>query len=157
MTRKLEEAMDGLFSILANKEPGVRCVDLGDSALDAVEAMCKHHVGALIVTDEGSPVGIVSERDVLTRVVLAHRDPEMTSIAMVMTPELLCVGPETDPHEAMAIMTQRRVRHLPIVQDGHLVGIVSIGDLVHWASMQRDQELRMLRAYVTGVDERLTT
>jgi len=149
--------MDGLFPILANKEKGVRCVDLGASTLEAVEAMCNHHVGALIVTDEGSPVGIVSERDILTRVVLARRDPSMTSIAMVMTPELLCVGPETDPHEAMAVMTRRRVRHLPVIDNGHLIGVVSMGDLIHWASMQRDQELRMLRAYVTGVDERYAT
>jgi CBS domain-containing protein len=146
--------MEGLQPILANKDKGVRCVDLGDSALDAVEAMCAHRIGALIVTDEGSPVGIVSERDILTRVVLARRDPAMTSVAMVMTPELMCVGPETDPLEAMAVMTRRRVRHLPVLEGGHLIGIVSIGDLVHWASTQRDHELRVLRAYVSGVDDR---
>ncbi len=146
--------MEGLQPILANKERGVRCIDVGDTVLDAVEAMCAHHVGALIVIDDGAPVGIVSERDVLIRVVLARRDPASTPVETVMTPELECVEQDTDPHEAMAIMTRRRVRHLPVIDDGHLVGVVSIGDLIHWASMQRDQELRMLRAYVSGVDER---
>lgn len=149
--------MDGLRPILQNKDPVVRCVELGASALDAVDSMCRHHVGALIVTDGTSPVGIVSERDILTRVVLARRDPAATSIAMVMTPELLCVGPDTEPHDAMSVMTRRRVRHLPVVQDGHVMGIISIGDLIHWATAQRERELRMLRAYVTGVDESLST
>jgi len=117
--------------------------------LHAVETMCERHVGALMVCEGDRPIGIVSERDVLNRLILRGRDPRSTTVAAMMTCEVVVVEPSTSLHEAMAIMTERRCRHLPVVREGCIVGIVSIGDIVRHLSMEQAFEIRMLTDYVS--------
>jgi CBS domain-containing protein len=142
--------MATLRPILETKGTAIHTARPADTILAAVEEMCRHHVGALLVMDEGVALGILSERDLLTRVLLERRDPTATRAADVMTTDLLCVDLDSSPNEAMRIMTERRCRHLPVVRDGKVVGLVSIGDLVRWASRNQEYEIRMLEDYVAG-------
>lgn len=144
--------MSALRTILDEKRSHeVHYVGPDATVRDAVAKMCQHHIGALLVEDQGAPIGIVSERDIMVRLVLEHRDPASTRVAEVMTKDVLCIGPDQEPEEVMSIMTQRHVRHLPVVEGRLVIGLVSIGDLVRWASKNQEFEIRVLRDYVCGV------
>jgi signal-transduction protein with cAMP-binding, CBS, and nucleotidyltransferase domain len=113
--------------------------------------MNARRVGALLVVDaSGRMCGIFTERDVLTRVLDAGRDPQTTTVAQVMTPSPMTVSPETRVADAMELITSRRVRHLPVVDDDRLVGMISIGDLLRWVSVCQEEELRAFQEYVAG-------
>ncbi|AUX48670.1 inosine-5-monophosphate dehydrogenase [Sorangium cellulosum] len=143
--------MDSVGEVLNNKGRTVYTISPESTVFEAVQWMCARHVGALLVSIDGSPSGIISERDVMTRVILARRDPAKTLVADVMTREVVCVEPGTPARQAMAVMTERRCRHLPVVEDGRVIGMISIGDLVHWASHEQEAEIKMLTEYVQGV------
>jgi CBS domain-containing protein len=112
--------------------------------------MCRAHVGALLVMRDQTIVGIFSERDLMTRVVLARRDPALTRVGDVMTHDVICVRGDLSPHEAMDLVTTRRVRHLPVVDGRRPIGVVSIGDLVRWTLRDREHAIEQLQDYVTG-------
>jgi CBS domain-containing protein len=95
-------------------------------------------------------VGIFSERDLMTRVVLAPRDPALTRVGDVMTRDVFCVRSDVSRHDAMDLITTRRVRHLPVVDGRRLIGVVSIGDLVRWTLREREHAIEQLQDYVTG-------
>jgi CBS domain-containing protein len=107
-------------------------------------------IGGLLVMDGRRPVGIFTERDVLRRVVDDDRDPAQTKVLEVMTRQLLTVTPETRVEEAMAMMTDRRCRHLPVLAGDEVIGLVSIGDLMRWITMHQEDEIRHMTAYITG-------
>ncbi len=143
--------MDTIFEILADKGDRVFSLKPGASVLDAVDTMCHWHVGAILVCDDyGRPLGMFSERDLMERVVMRRLDPLATNVEQVMSRELACVDGDTTAHEAMAIMTQRRCRHLPVIDDGRVIGMVSIGDLVRSASRHQEYEIRLLHEYITA-------
>ena len=142
--------MDTIAQILKDKGTDIFSAKPTDTVVTAVGRMCEGRVGALLVCKDELPVGVFTERDLMTRVILAERDPVTTNMADVMTAEVVCVGPETSASEAMAIMTERRCRHLPVVEDERLVGLVSIGDLVRWASRNQEFHIRMLTDYIHG-------
>lgn len=117
---------------------------------EAVSLLVDHDIGALVVVEEGEVEGIISERDALR---LAARDPEgwpETRVSQVMTEELLVAVEDDDLHYVREIMTENRVRHLPIVEDGDLRGIVSIGDVVNASRRDVKAENRYLRRYIRG-------
>jgi CBS domain-containing protein len=144
--------MSALRMILEGKaERTVHYVGPNATVRDAVAKMCQKHVGALLVEENEQPIGIVSERDIMVRLVLEHRDPATTRVSVIMTKDVFCIGPDEEPERVMALMTQRRVRHLPVVEGRRVVGLVSIGDLVRWVSRNQDFEIRALRDYVCGV------
>jgi CBS domain-containing protein len=120
------------------------------TVVEAVDQMCAAHVGALLVVRGDTLVGVFSERDLMTRVVLDQRDPATTHIGEVMTPGAVSVPLDTSAHDAMALMTSRRVRHLPVTDGRRIAGVVSIGDLVRWAVTDRDRLISELQEYVTG-------
>jgi CBS domain-containing protein len=142
--------METLQSILEDKGRELHVIGPEDSALEAVAAMCRAHVGALLVMRDQTLVGIFSERDLMIRVVLARRDPARTPVGEVMTSNVVCLGPDMLPHDAMMLMTIRRVRHLPVVEGRRVLGIVSIGDLVRWTIRDREHAIDQLQEYVTG-------
>ncbi len=142
--------MDPLQTILESKDRAVYSLESGSTVYEAVETMCEKKIGAVLVTHGGVPIGILSERDVLTRVLLQHRDPTEITVGTAMTREVVCVELDTRPDEILEIMTRRRLRHIPVLNEGHVVGMVSIGDLVHWTLQTRDNEIRELREYVGG-------
>lgn len=143
--------METVADIVADKGDRVYSVKPGTTVIDAVDVMCKRHVGAILVSDDyARPIGVFSERDLMARVVLRRLDPLTTLVDEVMTRELACVDLDTTATEAMAIMTQRRCRHLPVMNDGHVVAMISIGDLVRDASRHQEYEIRLLHEYITA-------
>jgi CBS domain-containing protein len=142
--------METLRPIVEAKGTTIHAASPGETVLAAVDEMCRHHVGALLVMNDGVAVGILSERDMLTRVLLQRRDPAGMKVSDVMTSELVCVELDTSPTEAMRIMTERRCRHLPVVCDGKVIALISIGDLVRWTSRNQEYEIRLLHEFVEG-------
>ncbi len=141
---------DTLAAVLAHKGSAVFSVDPKDTVLDAVRKMNCEHVGALLVCIEGRMVGMFTERDVLCRVLDVGRDPNTTEVAAVMTPEVVTVRSTTGVTDAMAIITERRCRHLPVIDDDNLMGVVSIGDLTRWVSRSQEGHINDLMNYITG-------
>ena len=141
--------MESLGEILREKGHTVHTTLPTATVLEAVEGMGDKHVGALLVCEAGKPVGILSERDIMTRVMLERRDPATTVVKDVMTRDVICGESETSGEEAMAIMTDKRVRHLPVVRDGLIEGMISIGDLVRCAARDYEFEVRMMVDYVS--------
>jgi CBS domain-containing protein len=125
-------------------------LDAGASVFEAVQQMVEANVGSLLVTDGGEIAGIVTERDYLRRVTLEGRTDKDTPVGEIMTSPLIVVTPGTSIDECMAVMTDRRIRHLPVVDGGEVVGVVSIGDLVKFRSKQQSFEIQYLTDYVSG-------
>jgi len=142
--------MRSLESILDTKGRNVHVVSATDSAFRAVEVMCQAHVGAVLVIEGEALAGIFSRRDLMTRVVLAMRDPMETQVREVMTRNAVCASLDTTVHDAMTLMTERRIRHVPVVERSRIVGVVSIGDLVSSIVVEREIEIEQLHDYVTG-------
>jgi CBS domain-containing protein len=137
-------------AILDEKGHAVHSVKPTESVLRAVEEMSERHLGAILVCEADRTLGILSERDVMTRVILRKKDPAATKIDEVMTRDVVVIEPTTTTNEAMAIMTEKRCRHLPVVEKGKIVGVISIGDLVRHVSKEQEFEIRMLTDYVSG-------
>jgi CBS domain-containing protein len=139
-----------LAEILEEKGSDVLEIDADASVLEAVQLMVEKNVGSLLVTEGGEITGIVTERDYLRRVTLEGRTDAETRIGEIMSSPLVVVTPETSVDESMAVMTDRRIRHLPVVEDGRVVGLVSIGDLVKYKSKQQTFEIQYLTNYITA-------
>ena len=120
------------------------------SVIDAVNVMNDHHVGSVLVMEAGSPVGIFSERDVLVRVVAAHRDPRQTLVRDVMTTRLHTASSDDSLLDVMRLMTERRCRHVPVMDGERLLGLVSIGDITKAIQHNLRQEVRDLSTYIGG-------
>lgn len=138
---------DDIAAVLGGKDRTVHQVGPDDSVLEAVRQMNSASVGSLVVVDHDELLGIFTERDVLVRLVEQRRDPATTAVREVMTDDPLCVGPDTSVEDTMILMTENHCRHVPVVDDGDLRGLVSIGDLIRWTVRDRDVRLdRLLRA-----------
>jgi CBS domain-containing protein len=135
--------------LLEGKGTDVLRIDADATVFDAIRRMVDSNVGALLVTERGKVAGIVTERDYLRRVTLEGRTAEETLVREIMTSPLVYVTPETSVEECMAVMTERRIRHLPVFADGRdLVGIVSIGDVVKFKSAEQDFQIKFLTEYI---------
>jgi len=123
------------------------------NVFDAASRMNDHQIGSLIVTGrDGGVIGMFTERDVLKRVVAAGRDPRETSVASVMTSEVVVCDPETRVEELRATMRARRIRHIPVVaRDGTLMGMISIGDLNAHEAQEMEQTIHYLERYMTAM------
>lgn len=141
--------MDRVERLLAEKGREVVTVAPEATVHDAVKTMTERHIGALVVEREGVPVGMFTERDVLTKIVLACRDPRQCKVEEVMSTDVVFVTPETPIREAMAIMTTRRHRHLPVMEGKNLAGLVSIGDCTRWVSRDQDFTIKHLIHYIS--------
>lgn len=121
------------------------------AVIEAVAAMEKNRVGAVAVIEQGLLIGIFTERDVMLRVVLARRNPETTTISEVMTAAVQTVPPDTSPIEALAIMVEKHIRHLPITdKDGRILGMLSIRNLLQRRVEDLSHELEAVDAYLTA-------
>jgi CBS domain-containing protein len=136
--------------ILGDKGRDVLKIDAEASALDAVRQMVGANIGSLLVTDGDEVTGIVTERDYLRRVAEEGPSDEDVTVREIMSSPLIVVSPETEIDECMAVMTDRRIRHLPVVEGGEVVGVVSIGDVVKFKSKQQSFEIRYLTDYITS-------
>ena len=141
--------MSDVAKVLEGKGSEVLEIDADATVFEAIKRMVGANVGALLVTDGGRVVGIVTERDYLRRVTLEGRTEEETLVREIMTSPLVYVTPETSVEECMAVMTERRIRHLPVFTESRdLVGIVSIGDVVKFKSAEQDFQIKFLTEYI---------
>ncbi len=139
---QLAEILEGKGEVLAIA---------GDaSVFEAIKRMVEANVGALLVTDDGEIAGIVTERDYLRRVTLEGRTDKDTAIREIMSSPLIVATPEMTIDECMSLMTDRRIRHVPVVEGGKVVGIVSIGDVVKFKSTQQSYEIQYLHEYISA-------
>jgi CBS domain-containing protein len=141
--------VNGLAEILQEKGRDVLEISVDASVLEAVQEMVENNVGALLVKDAGEVVGIVTERDYLRRVTLEGRT-EQAPVSEIMSSPLVIATLETTIDECMALMTDRRIRHVPVVDEGKVVGLVSIGDLVKFKSKLQTFEIQFLNDYITA-------
>jgi CBS domain-containing protein len=142
--------MNEVSEILGDKGHDVLRIDADASVLEAVKRMVEANIGSLLVTKGGEIAGIVTERDYLRRVALEGPTDEAVTVEEIMSSPLVVVTPETAIDECMALMTDRRIRHVPVVDGGEVVGIVSIGDLVKFKSKQQSFEIKYLTEYITS-------
>lgn len=129
------------------------CADLNESVLDVAKAMVERNIGAVPVLDDGVLVGILSERDLMKRIVAEGRDPAKTRVSQIMTKEPRTVGPREDLETCMMLMSQHGFRHLPICDGNKLVGMVSLRDIMLHGLSEKDHEVRMMRAYIHSTPE----
>ncbi len=144
---RLSDAVD---LILKQKGHDIWSVSPDQSVYEAIEKMADKGVGALLVISDGALVGIVSERDYARKVILKGRSSKETPVKDIMTSPVVYVNQRNTLDECMSIMTKHRIRHLPIMEDEHVLGIVSIGDLVKWIISEQEVTIRQLEHYITG-------
>jgi CBS domain-containing protein len=142
--------MRTIRQILEQKGYEVLTIDPGASVYSAIEIMADNGIGALMVMEDKRPVGLISERDYARKVILKGRSSKDSEVREVMTTHVYCVHPEQTVEECMALMTEKRVRHLPVTQDGGLLGIVSIGDLVKSIIAEQQFIIEQLEHYICG-------
>jgi CBS domain-containing protein len=127
--------------------------DLGQTVLEAVQIMVQHNIGAVPVLHNRKLVGIFSERDLMRRVVAEGRDPRTTRLAEVMTDDPLTISREEELENCMTLMRRHNFRHLPVCHEGQLVGMVSLRDVLLHDLSEKDDEVRMMRAYIHSVPD----
>jgi len=142
--------MHTLAEILGEKSGDVIRIGGDATVYEAVLAMVEANVGALLVTEGDEISGIFTERDYLRRIAVEGRRSRDTSVREVMSSPVLIVNPGTTVDETMALMTDRRIRHAPVVEDGALVGMISIGDLVKFISKKQSFQIQYLTDYITA-------
>ena len=142
--------MTMLSQLLDAKGSNVHSVSPGASVLDAIRLMAEQHVGALVVLDGERLAGIISERDYARKVVLLGRSSTHTPVRDIMSSPVVTVAASQTVDDAMRLMTERRIRHLPVVREGRMVGIVSIGDLVKSVIEDQRHTIEDLKNYIAG-------
>jgi CBS domain-containing protein len=145
------KVLDRVNVILSRKASDIWSVPPDASVYSAIELMADKQVGALLVTEAGRLVGIISERDYARKVILKGRSSKDTFVHDIMTPSPITVDMCTSVHDAMQTMTQRHIRHLPVVDSaGKVLGVLSLGDLVNWIISSQDEHIEQLEHYITG-------
>lgn len=143
--------MDSVRDLLARKGSDIVAVGPGASVLEAAQLMNARGTGSVLVLEANKPVGIFTERDVLRRVVAERRDPSTTAVRDVMTTALITCKPDTPIAECAAVMTQRRIRHLPVVGPEGLRGLVTSGDVLAFQFAEQEATLKHLSSYFYDV------
>ena len=142
--------MSTVSQILQNKGNKVFRIEATATVFEAIKAMVEANVGALLVTDGDQIIGIMTERDYLRRVTLEGRTDKEARVEEIMSSPLIYVTPDASIEECMALMTDRRIRHLPVVEGEDVVGLVSIGDLVKFQTKEQSFRIQYLTEYITG-------
>ena len=142
--------MPTVRQLLKDKGPDVWSVTPDDSVYDAIQEMAKRGIGALVVVDDEKPVGMFTERDYARDVILKGKSSPRTAIREVMTKRVICVAPEKTTEECMAIMTEKHLRHLPVLENEQLIGMISIGDLVKSIIDDQKFTIEQLESYIRG-------
>jgi len=142
--------MHTIHQILDQKGTDIHWVSPDDSVLDAVRRMAEKGIGALLVMNQGEPVGLMSERDYARKVILEGKRSRDTRVGEIMSSPLISIEGRATADAGLALMTRHKIRHLPVVDDGKLVGLVSIGDLVDAVIDDQQRLIDQLERYVTG-------
>jgi CBS domain-containing protein len=142
--------MATIREVLERKGSKVITVDRGVPVLEAIGTMSEANIGAIVIVDSGRPAGIFTERDYLRKIALKGRSSRETMVEDVMSAPLITVGPSESTRIAMETMTERRCRHLVVVEGDRMVGLVSLGDLVKHLLQEKEAEVEQLSSYISG-------
>lgn len=140
--------MKTVTQILKDKGTSIWSIPLGATVLDALQLMAEKNIGAVLVCEDNLIHGIFSERDYARKIVLAGKKSRETPIRDVMSSRVICVTPDRTLEECMAIMTEKRVRHIPVLDGERLIGVISIGDVVKGVISQQQFEIEQLHKYI---------
>lgn len=143
MTKTVRDVING-------KGPDVFCIESDATVYQALEMMAQNNIGALVVKEKGVVVGILSERDYARKVILRGRSSPSTTVENIMTTDVCYITPDKTVEEGLALMTDKRCRHLPVFQNDEMVGMVSIGDLVKAQVAEKDHIINQLENYIKG-------
>jgi CBS domain-containing protein len=142
--------VDTIRLVLKQKDHNVWSVSPDSCVYEAIEIMADKHVGALLVVSEGNLVGVVSERDYARKVILQGKSSKEIQVSEIMTSPVILVTPDQTVEDGMRIMTEKHIRHLPVVEKGKILGVVSIGDLVKWMISAQQQTISHLNDYISS-------
>lgn len=137
-------------TLLEHKGRDIWTISPEATVFEAIQCMAEKNIGALPVVDSGRLVGILSERDYMSKVAIKGRSSKETAVRDIMVRDVVTVHPGQTVSECMSLVTERRVRHLPVVEDGALLGMVSIGDLVRWTIATQRVTIEQLEKYIAG-------
>ena len=144
------QSSDTIASVLTSKSSEIWWIEPTATVYKAIELMAERRVGALLVMSGGRLEGIISERDYARKVILLDRSSHQTQVQQIMTSPVITVAPDDTVNECMRIMTEHRIRHLPVAQGEKVVGVVTIGDLVKWIVTSHEETIEQLHAYISG-------
>jgi CBS domain-containing protein len=136
--------------ILNHKGATVWSVSPDENVFDAIKLMAEKNIGALLVTQDGKLVGIISERDYTRKVALKGRVSKQTAVKEILSGQVIKVTPAHTIEDCMRLMTEHRIRHLPVLEGDNILGIISIGDLVNWIISAQTATIQQLQAYISG-------
>ena len=142
--------MKRIQTLLKKKGYDVWSIAPDASVYDAIHLMAEKAVGALIVMDGPNLVGVISERDYARKIILEGRSSENTKISEIMSSEVITAGPDNRIEECMAIMTERRIRHLPVLDGNEVLGVISLGDLVKYIIAEQQFVIEQMERYING-------
>lgn len=142
--------MKNVNAVLQGKSAPVYSLNAGASVLDAIRMMAEHHIGSVMVMENGRLQGIVTERDYARKVILLGRSSGETPLSDIMSSPVLTVKPTDTVTYCMTLMTDRKIRHLPVLDGDDLLGLISIGDLVKAVIEQQQEEISQLQSYIAG-------
>jgi CBS domain-containing protein len=142
--------MVNVRQLLSRKGTEVWSIDAEEPVLEAIQVMADRRIGALPVTRNGELVGVVSERDYARKVILLGRSSAETPVWQIMSSPVITVTPAEDARKCMQLMTEKRIRHLPVVDGGRMIGVISIGDLVRAVIEDQEQTIEQLERFIAG-------
>jgi CBS domain-containing protein len=142
--------MRNVSQIVERKGSQVVSVARQAPVLEAIRIMAEHHIGAVLVMEGDQLLGILSERDYARKVILQGRSSHDTAVSVIMSSPVVCVGPHDSTAECMSIMTEKHIRHLPVIEGERVIGVISIGDLVKEMIEEQKQEISLLQQYIAG-------
>jgi CBS domain-containing protein len=146
----MSELATTIGTLLKHKPREVWSTTADASVYDCIELMAEKEVGALLVMEHGRLLGIISERDYARKVILQGKSSKETAVAEIMSSPVIFVSLQHTVGDCMRTITDHRIRHLPVVEDGVVIGVISIGDLVNWVISEQEKTIRHLEAYICG-------